>query len=386
MSAITKVAIDTRDLKKGKTGTYFYLQGLCNAFQKQTGEVQFYYIQYRLPVYQGNNKLGKLVEHFMFTIWKQIVLPLYCLVFRIDVLFCTDYFLPLIPMPTKKVVVFHDTFFYEAPEHYNYWWLKTFHYLAVTAAKKAAQIIVPTQYVQTKLIHYLPAVNGRVTVIYEGPKPLVQHRDAQWETEIEQWLGGSNYILHVGTLDHRKNLQNLVAAFEILIQQAAPLINSVLNNPTIKLIIAGDSPKYFSSNGKGALMETIQQKGLKKCILLTGRISETQLSYLYQNAYVYAFPSLNEGFGLPMLEAMQYQIPIAAANNSALPEVGAGAALYFDPNNVQAIASQINILIQDQEVRAQLKAAAKQRVALFNWDYAASQLKQIFIQVKNGKT
>ena len=133
-------------------------------------------------------------------------------------------------------------------------------------------------------------------------------------------------------------------------------------------------------------METIQKKGLKKCILLTGRISETQLSYLYQNAYVYAFPSLNEGFGLPMLEAMQYQIPIAAANNSALPEVGAGAALYFDPNNVQAIASQINILIQDQEVRAQLKAAAKQRVALFNWDYAASQLKQIFIQVKNGKT
>ena len=84
MSAITKVAIDTRDLKKGKTGTYFYLQGLCNAFQKQTGEVQFYYIQYRLPVYQGNNKLGKLVEHFIFTIWKQIVLPLTLLTFDLE--------------------------------------------------------------------------------------------------------------------------------------------------------------------------------------------------------------------------------------------------------------------------------------------------------------
>ena len=107
---------------------------------------------------------------------------------------------------------------------------------------------------------------------------------------------------------------------------------------------------------------------------------------MYSEADVVVIPSLFESVSLPAWEAMLRGKPLLVADTSILREQIGDGALYFDPNNVQAIASQINILIQDQEVRAQLKAAAKQRVALFNWDYAASQLKQIFIQVKNGKT
>ena len=378
MSKRIRVAIDTRDLKKGKTGTYYYLQSLCEAFKKQEGEVEYHYIQYWLPVYKGSNKIGKVIEHLSFTLWKQLVLPIYCIIYSIDVLFCTDYFLPLVPIPAKKVVVFHDTFFYEQPGYYNSWWLKTFHWIAVSAAKKAEQVIVPTEYVKEKLGNFLPTIKDRILVVYEGAKGIVIQNDTAWENKIITLLNGSEYLLHVGTLDHRKNLIRLVAAYEILLKKKLALSGNQLG---IKLIIAGDSPHYFSSNGKIELTQTIKNKGLEKYILLTGTVSETQLSYLYQNARVYVFPSLNEGFGLPLVEAMQYQIPIAAANNTALPEVGGGAALYFDPTNEEEMAEQIHTLLQNEAIRINLQSEAKKRIVLFNWNLAAATLKKIFIQV-----
>ena len=382
MSERIRVAIDTRDLKKGNTGTYYYLQSLCDAFKKQEGEVEYHYIRYWLPVYKGSNKLGKVIEHLSFTLWKQLVLPIYCIIYSIDLLFCTDYFLPLAPIPAKKVVVFHDTFFYEQPEHYNSWWLKTFHWIAVRAAKKAQQVIVPTEYVKERLGKFLPTIQDRILVVYEGPKELVKQKDTAWENKITTWLSGSDYLLHVGTLDHRKNLIRLVAAYEIVLKKKSALSG---NQSAIKLIIAGDSPKYFSSNGKIELTQAIKNKGLEKNILLTGTVSETQLSYLYQNARVYVFPSLNEGFGLPLVEAMKYQIPIAAANNTALPEVGGGAALYFDPTKEEEMAEQINTLLQNEAIRTTLQSEAKKRILLFNWDLAAAALKNIFIQVNKKK-
>ena len=108
MSKNCKVAIDLRDLKKGKTGTLTYLKSLCIVFDElnQKNGVEYLYIHYPFRVFDGTNKLGKLLEHVLFTLWKQVVLPIYCLVKGVDVLFCTDYFLPLLPIPAK----FHYTF------------------------------------------------------------------------------------------------------------------------------------------------------------------------------------------------------------------------------------------------------------------------------------
>ena len=393
MPKVTKVAIDTRDLKKGKTGTYTYLKSLCEVFSEQNGAVQYFFIQYRLPVYHGNSKLGKITEHILFTLWKQFLLPTYCIIYKIDILFCSDYFLPLIPMHAKKVVVFHDTFFYEEPQHYNFWWLKTFHWIAEKGAKKASHIIVPTHYVRERLLSFLPVNKEKISVVFEGPKEIIQTNELnkgilqreqvvynQWKSEIETFLDGSKYLLHVGTLDFRKNLETLVAALEILLLE----FEKKSDTQPIKLIIVGDSPKYFSSNGKAALIQLIQNKKLDKYILLTGRVIESQLAYLYQHAFVYVFPSLNEGFGLPLVEAMQYNIPIAAANNSALPEVGGDAAIYFDPMNVNDMAYKIKTLIQDESLREKLKKAAIKRITLFNWRDAGEHLKKIFLQLNQN--
>ncbi len=391
MAARTTVAIDTRDLKKGDTGTYTYLKELCNEFKKQEGEVAYVFVNYWLPVYKGKNIVGKITEHILFTIWKQLILPIYCIVYKPDVLFCTDYFLPLVKLSTKKVVVFHDTFFYEQPEHYNSLWLKTFHWFAVKAAHKASQIIVPTHYVKNRLAFYMPLVKEKITVVYEGPKSFNKKQDKAWEEKISGWLNGSNYILHVGTLDHRKNLVRLVEAYDILLKNTKTENSKSFNeqeNPTslatIKLIIAGDSPTYAGSNGKVDLIVAINKLGLQKEVLLTGRITDAQLSYLYQQANAYVFPSLNEGFGLPLVEAMQYQVPTAAANNTALTEVGADAAIYFDPKDTKQMAVQIEILLNDQTIRTQLKKAAQDRMKIFNWKHASETISGVFIKLKEG--
>jgi len=375
----TIVAVDTRDLKKGKTGTHTYLDSFSTEFKKinrqEDAEIKYYFITYYLPVYTGKNSIGKIVEHLLFTLWKQFFIPIYCILYQVDILFCTDYFLPIMPLPTKKVAVFHDTFFFEQPNHYNRFWLKTFHLFAVKAAKNAAQIIVPTKFVEQKVSTFIPEVTNKITVIYEGPKyfdtilnqPSPKDFSNSKINQIEKWLQGQKYILHVGTLDYRKNLLRLIKAYQL-----------IPNKHTIKLILVGSSPAYKTSNGTQELEAYINEQQIQNQVLLLGSVGDNLLGHLYQNAFLYVFPSLNEGFGLPLLEAMQYQIPIAAANNTALPEVAEKAAIYFDPTSVEEIAQKMALLIEDEAIRNELKSQASERLQCFNWEKSAAQLNKLF--------
>jgi glycosyltransferase involved in cell wall biosynthesis len=376
MSKNSKVAIDLRDLKKGKTGTLTYLKSLCIVFDElnQKNGVEYVYIHYPFRVFDGTNKLGKLLEHVLFTLWKQVVLPIYCLVKGVDVLFCTDYFLPLLPIPTKKVVVFHDTFFFEHPQNYNPIWLKTFHWFALNALNNKTQIIVPSIYVQERLGMFLPQRKDQITVVYEAAKKMQIHQDAafeSWKVSFEYEIGQEPFILYVGTLDHRKNLVRLVNAFDAVHKK----------HPGIKLVIAGDSPKYKYGNGKQDLIDAIELLQLKQSVLLIGRVNDIQLQYLYEHAFFYAFPSIDEGFGLPIIEAMEKGLPVMAANNTALPEIGGNAAIYFSPFNVQEITDAMENLIANDSLRAELKFNALQRSKLFSWEKAGKEIELIFKQI-----
>lgn len=379
MSKIIKVAVDTRDLKKGKTGTHTYLNSICIEFKNinalGVGNIKYSFINYYLPVYIGKNNVGKILEHILFTFWKQVILPIYCIFYKVDILFCTDYFLPILPITTKKFAVFHDTFFFDQPRHYNHLWLKTFKLFAVRAAKKSTQIIVPSKFVKFKVASYIPDLINKITVVYEGPKLFTSMSSQIINNdlinskfnEIEKMLQGQKYILHVGTLDYRKNLLNLVKAYELLEK-----------NSSIKLILAGASPAYKNSNGTNELEQYINKQKLHNQVLLLGRVEDNILGHLYQNAFMYVFPSLNEGFGLPLVEAMQYSLPIAAANNTALPEVAGKAAIYFDPTSIKDIAQKMALIIDNDVIRNELKHECAERVNLFNWKISAAQLNKLF--------
>lgn len=373
MSRNIRVAIDLRDLKKGKTGTLTYLKSLCLVFDNlnKNNGVEYLYIRYPFSVFDGKNRFGKILEHILFTLWKQIVLPIYCIINRVDILFCTDYFLPLLPIPQKKVVVFHDTFFFEHPQNYSPIWLKTFHSIALRALNANTQIIVPSNYVKTRLEIFLPLMKDQVTVVYEAAKKIQLQQSESfevWKQQFNRKLEEDKFILYVGTLDYRKNLERLVKAF-YTVQKI---------NPGVKLIIAGDSPKYQYGNGKAALINLIQSLELNDKVFLVGRVNDTQLQYFYGQALCYAFPSLDEGFGLPIIEAMENGLPVMAANNTALPEIGGDAAIYFSPFNLEEMTNAMQALITNATLRNQLKENGQARAKLFSWEKAGIEIELIF--------
>ena len=142
MKKIITIGVDCRDLLKATTGTKTYLYELIAQFkQTPSTTVRFVYLHDPFPVPKGRTYFHKFLEHILFFIWKQLVLPIKAFLKGCDIVFCTDYFLPLVRLGFKTVVVFHDAFFWEYPVHYNKIWLRLFHLIAVRGAKKSNRII-----------------------------------------------------------------------------------------------------------------------------------------------------------------------------------------------------------------------------------------------------
>lgn len=369
-----RIGIDVRDLKKAKTGTYTYLNEITKSFRKmQNKDTEIILLNCPFQVYTGKNYLLKIVEHILFFIWKQLALPLLCIHHKCNVLLCTDYFLPLIRFKTKYYTVFHDCFFFDHPEYYNPIWLASFKTLGIWAAKKADGIIVPSAYVKNRLATIKPSLQNKITVVYEGhadfsslnEQPLTE---TEWNL-ICGFINNRKYILYVGTLDKRKNLEKLIQAFEKVMH---------CNNQTC-LVIAGSSPAYKGSDQSKQLKKILKEKQLQHSILLTGRVQQLTLKKLYEHASLLAQPSTDEGFGLPIVEAIHFGLPFAAANNTAMPEIGGDGGVYFDPYNTDAMADAITSLLENNTLKKDLIQNAKELKERYNWDLAARQIMDIFM-------
>lgn len=369
-----RIGIDLRDLKKARTGTYTYLNEIVKSFSKmQNTDTEIILLNYPFNVYTGKNYLLKIAEHLLFFIWKQLALPLLCIHYKCNVLFCTDYFLPLIKFKTKYYSVFHDCFFFDHPQYYNPIWLASFKTIGIGAAKKADGIIVPSVYVKNRLSAIKPSLQNKITVVYEGHADFSSLNEqplsaTEWNL-ISGFINNRKYILYVGTLDKRKNLERLIQAFQ-----------KVLNtNHQACLVIAGSSPAYKGSDQSKQLKKILQEKQLQHSILLTGRVQQLTLKKLYENASLLVQPSTDEGFGLPIVEAMHFELPFAAANNTAMPEIGGNAGMYFDPYNIDAMANAITALLENNTLKKELIQNANGIKERYNWDLAARQIMDIFM-------
>lgn len=367
------VGIDIRDLKLAVTGTKTYLKELINAFEIVADPtIQFVYLDTNLPVYGGGSKFLKGMEHVFYFIWKQILLPFKAWRKDCTILFCTDYFVPLLQPGFKTITVFHDALFFEIPEQYNPVWLKIFKTLAMPGARKSAYVVVPSHFSKERLHYFTKLPIDKFVTIYEGPKSIAEQTiPGEKLQQIISQINGAPFLLHVGSLDKRKNLPRLIRAVKLLKDKG---------HHQLKLVLVGKaSPKIFINN-EAEILATIQENGMQNLVVVTGYLQDEELGYLYRSALAYIFPSLYEGFGIPMVEAFQFQTPIAAANNSCLPEIGADAALYFDPLSEEAIANSIEMLINNPSIRIELTQKATNRLAIFSWKNAAKELNQLFQQ------
>ena len=169
-------------------------------------------------------------------------------------------------------------------------------------------------------------------------------------------LGDGPVVLTVAAKKVHKNLARLVRAMAVVVQRW----------PDAKLVLPGNPTGH-----ERELRELVAQLGIDANVAFPNYVDAADLEGLYALASCFVFPSLNEGFGLPILEAMRRGVPVACSDASALPEVAGDAALYFDPYSVADIARAVSDLLADRELAARLIARGRERQARFTWEAAA---------------
>jgi glycosyltransferase involved in cell wall biosynthesis len=251
--------------------------------------------------------------------------------------------LPRARLP-RAVTTFHDLFVlsgdYSSPE-----FRRRFEEQARDAAQRSELILTVSEFTARQVEELLGVERQRLRVIPHGVR-FPAGRETSGPRE--------RIVLHVGAIQKRKNISRLVAAFERL-------------EPEWRLVLAG-SLGY----GAGEILNDIQRSPRRDSIRVLGYISDEELAGWYGRSSIFAFPSLDEGFGMPVLEAMALGVPVLTSNLSALPEISGDAALLVDPMSLDAIASGLSELAANEELRKKLSERGKTRAAGFSWEAAVS--------------
>lgn len=273
-----------------------------------------------------------------------------------------------INIPT--VYTIHDLIYEEFPEQLGRLSkLKRIylHYVVKSGLKKANTVIAVSKFTQSEIIriHKLQS-HEKIVVVYEGWEHLLQ-------TNLNEnfKISEGKYLLYVGSARGHKNLNNLIEAIQI-IKLKLPVNYGV--------IIAGNTSQL--SEKQKHIIHCINEK--REIIKLTGWLQENELSNYFSHANAFVFPSLSEGFGIPVLEAFYYNVPIILSNRGSLPEVGGKAAIYFDPTNIPDIADTIlNFISNEDEIAPLLIREGKERLKLFSWKEAAKSISLKLTDLEN---
>jgi glycosyltransferase involved in cell wall biosynthesis len=295
---------------------------------------------------------GPLGPEFAF---EQLWLPLALRRSRAAVVHAPNCFLPL-ARPCPGVVTIHDLAFEEWPDDFAFATGVKFRVLTRLAARSAQRIICPSRFTADDVCRRYGVDPGTVRVIAEAPALAVGPPRSPAETAV-----GSPYILAVGDLRAKKNLGALVRAVAAL--RRAPGIPHRL---VLAGVDAGEGPGLAAlGGGDGA-------------VTLTGYVDDTALDRLLAGAALLVHPSLYEGFGLVVLEAMARGTPVLAARATALPETGGDAAAYFDPSDPADLGRQLLALLDDAGRRSELARRGRERAAEFSWARTAAETAAVY--------
>jgi glycosyltransferase involved in cell wall biosynthesis len=281
--------------------------------------------------------------------------------------------IPLWGKVGKSVVTIHDVIPLVLP-----WAFSRRHRWVLAAAlgrirKQAEMVIVPSNAVAEDVVHYLHVERERITVIPMGCDPRFHPNGepARVAAMRRRYDLPERYILFVGTLEPRKNVKTLLQAFAHVIADKP--------QDGLQLVIAGG--KGWGGENYMAMADALR---MHDSVRFTGFIEDDHLPDLYRGALLFVYPSLYEGFGLPVLEAMACGVPVITSNCTALPEVTGDAALLVDPTRPEALAAAMLSLMNDGELRQVLRVKGLARAAAFTWDVVAQQTLAVYRAVGRG--
>lgn len=299
--------------------------------------------------------------------WEQVQLPHALRRLRVDVLHSTHHTLPLAPAGFRRVVTIHDVTFFRIPERYPPARRHYMQTLTRLAARVADAIIVPSNTVRDDVIKTLRAPPEKITTVYEAAASRFKSVAPEIASAVAREYGIEGaYVLSVGSLEPGKNRVRLIRAVGMMRDAGAPC----------RLVVVGQ--KAWNYGEEFALVERL---GLGDRISYLGYVAENDLPALYSGATAFAFPSLYEGFGLPVIEAMACGTPVLTSNLSATAEVAGDAAVLVDPLSVEDIRDGLARLLNEPSLREELAAKGLARAGEFSWRRAADETHAVYERV-----
>ena len=300
-----------------------------------------------------------LSDEWLARIWHRarLPIPVEAATGPLEVFYSPDFVLPPTRRRTRKLLTVHDLSFLHYPEHFVPKLVRYLSDVVPRSVGEADRVLADSASTRDDLIALMGVPANRVEVLYSGVDPRFRPEREPGERRriLRRYrVGESPYILSVSTLQPRKNFVRLIQAFSAL-------------STDVRLVIAG---------GRGWLYEDIFAAAAK-CgdrVRILGYVDDSDLPALYRGAALFAFPSLYEGFGLPVLEAMACGVPVVCSNASSLPEVAGDAALLVDPLDTDGLANALHRGLGDRDLSVHLVEKGCVQAARFTWSRAARQL------------
>ena len=279
---------------------------------------------------------------------------------KLDVFFSPTHYLPL-RIPCPSVISILDVSYLYFPELFKKKDLYQLKLWGGHSIKKATKVLTISKSSKNDIINEYKIKAEKVVVTYPGIKQIANMDKEELDKKFD--IKG-DYILFVGTIQPRKNIKRLIQAF------------AKLNKKDLNLVIVGKKGWMYEET-----LNTPQDLGISEKVKFLDFVSDKELPSLYKNALCFVLPSLYEGFGLPLLEAMQYGCPVITSNISSLPEAAGEAALYVDPESVDDIAEKMEKLVTEPKLREDLIKKGYEQVKKFSWEKTARETLKVLEEV-----
>lgn len=372
-----KIVLDVFYLYVAQTGIKTYIVTLCDEIIKNNNSDFEYIISPNYQKVKQNQffrgktaKWKNILFQLLYFFRKQVVLPILSYYHQAAIVFSPDILSPVFAKG-KKVSVIHDTCFWDTPEHYQRLWLTYYLYFLEKGLQKNGEIVTITEFSKMRLHQLPPFKSIPIKVVYQaaGISESLALSDLKSNTQ-------TRYFLHVGVLEKRKNLGLLIQAFDKLTKM------EIYEN--LRLVLVGQRGPRETLDDYDHLIELVTTLGLPDKVDFTGYVSQEQLAAYFKHALGYVFPSTNEGFGLPVLEAFSFGLPVIISRQGALMEVAGDAALILEKNDSESLFQSMKLLVDDPDLRKELGEKGRKRLQEFSAEKFFLSLEQAFKEILKG--
>jgi len=370
------IAIDIRVLKGHLSGVGYYVRNLSRALISQDKINNYFFLTNErepsflkdIPIHRGPVLLRTFISnenHILGDLWENTILPLR-MAWKIDIFHGPAFLTPLLKIGYHTVATVYDLIAFLFPDNFPFKYGLYIRNLLKLVTKKVDKIIAVSNNTKSDLINLLNIPEEKIEVVYgAADERFYPITDKEALEAVRRRYGiNKNVILFVGNLEPRKNLPKLFEAYYILKEKIGK---------DYEIVVCGERKWAFN-----LIKDSIKKYDIEDSIIFTGYVPDEDMPFLYNIADLFVFPSLYEGFGLPVLEAMKCGIPTVASNTSSIPEIASDAALLVNPNDAEEIADTIYRLITDSALREKKITAGMVWAKGFSWEKSAIKMIKVY--------